>query len=262
MNAPAVLRRLIGPALLVLGWILTATPAGAQQVFRGQVLDYDTNKPIIDAEVTLLSAGSLKIGTMRTDSEGVFALRAPGPGSFKIQSLRIGYKPSISPVLRIGRDTTIVVQMEMSPNATVLAPLAIVGKTANRLGDPLDPMWGYSFRKNMGLGTFIEYPRIMDQNPVHFVDILRTVPGVQSISGSDSVYFPRMANTRPDGELCMPGYFLDGFPMHDENPLETLSLLLPDGIEAIEIYKSDLVVPGEFAGSYSNCGAIIVWRKR
>src|SRR5262245_50258215 len=68
-----------------------ATPVGARgQSVRGTVVGSGT--PVPGVMVILLDSASRTAGSALTDERGAFYVRAAGPGTFRLRTLRIGFR--------------------------------------------------------------------------------------------------------------------------------------------------------------------------
>jgi len=108
-------------------------------------------------------------------------------------------------------------------------------------------------RRQAGIGAFITQEQIERANPSSLIDVLVSVRGVQQVcTGNDCV--AKMVGSPPG---CYPQYYIDGrestpyFARHTP-PLD---------VRGIEIYRGSSETPGEFEGSNSGCGVIVIWTK-
>ncbi len=97
--------------------LVAAQQLGAQAV-RGTVTD-STAHPLPGVVVSLVdSAADDVVARQLTDDHGLFLLRAPGAGTYRLDTRRIGYLPTASPPFTIGGDAP-------SPRVIVLARLRV-----------------------------------------------------------------------------------------------------------------------------------------
>jgi hypothetical protein len=82
-----------------------ATTAGAQSV-RGTVMG--SGSPVPGLTVILLDSTSATAASALTDDRGEFQLKAARPGTYRLRTLRIGFRTTISPpfALAVGQDIT------------------------------------------------------------------------------------------------------------------------------------------------------------
>ena len=82
----------MGLAGLVLLLALAAPRAAHAQRVDGQLLDAETSAPIEGATLRLLDAQGQLVTTAQSGQRGLFTLRAPQPGLYRIQASRMGYR--------------------------------------------------------------------------------------------------------------------------------------------------------------------------
>ena len=89
------------PALLavVAAMGLWIEPVAAQEI-RGRVLEEQTDAPVATALVRLVDEEGESRSVTLADSAGVYRIRVPGPGTFRLQAERIGYSNLETPLLR------------------------------------------------------------------------------------------------------------------------------------------------------------------
>ncbi len=90
---PLVCRALATLAVVVPG--LTGSVAG--QIVRGQVIDSITGAPVTGAAVVLLDARSSEITRTRSDAAGLFLVRAPDAGRYRLRVEGSAYQTSTFP---------------------------------------------------------------------------------------------------------------------------------------------------------------------
>jgi hypothetical protein len=74
------------------------------QIVRGQVVDSVTETPLAGGAVILLMAAGEEVGRTITDSEGLFLLRAEGPGTYRLRVEADGYRASEFPPFDLATD--------------------------------------------------------------------------------------------------------------------------------------------------------------
>lgn len=81
---------------------LAAGPGGASaQAFHGRVLDAETDEGVSTALVRLLDGESRDVAVTLADSLGRYRLEAPGPGTYRLATERLGYAAAETPLLRV-----------------------------------------------------------------------------------------------------------------------------------------------------------------
>ncbi|MBQ9186658.1 MAG: TonB-dependent receptor [Prevotella sp.] len=79
--------------LLLFAFFLMAFVAMAQRNITGQVIENDSQEPMMQATVRLLRTDSTMISGVVSDVNGRFTLKAPSAGRFIVQITSVGYKP-------------------------------------------------------------------------------------------------------------------------------------------------------------------------
>jgi len=116
---------------------------------------------------------------------------------------------------------------------------------------------GFYERSKSALGTFIT-PELMERwRPFFPTDMLRRIPGVRLTPDPrwPSRYSITFTRAGIFGNNCGPKVFLDGVMMYG---LDINDLPVED-IAAMEVYKSGLQTPPQYASGGSACGAIVIW---
>ncbi len=113
---------------------LLAAPAHAQSgVIRGQVLDRDSGKPVVAAEVAVTGHSGVS-----TDGDGRWSVSLPA-GEYAVRARRIGYAPASKPVLLQAGDT-VDVPLQLTPSALPLDEVVVTAsRREQRLADVTVP---------------------------------------------------------------------------------------------------------------------------
>ncbi len=114
------------PGLLVVTALAGATPLCAQAV-RGQLVDRANGFPIGGAFVVLLDPAGGEAARVLTGPDGTFLLRAPAPGTYRLQSKRIGFRVSDSPPLTLAEGQTIGFRLQVEAVPARLPPVVVEG---------------------------------------------------------------------------------------------------------------------------------------
>ncbi|HLB36234.1 MAG TPA: carboxypeptidase regulatory-like domain-containing protein [Gemmatimonadales bacterium] len=104
-----------------------ATHLPAQAV-RGQLVDRGNGFPIGGAFVVLLDQGGVEVARVLTGPDGTFLLRAPGPGTYQLQSKRIGFRVSSSPPLTVAEGQTVGFRLQVEAVPARLPPVVVEGR--------------------------------------------------------------------------------------------------------------------------------------
>lgn len=107
--------------------VLGTAPVLAQAV-RGQLVDRANGAPISGAFVVLLDQQEREVARALTGDQGRFLLRAPGPGTYRLRSKRIGFRMTVSPPLVLEAEQTISYRLEVEAVPTSLPPVIVEGR--------------------------------------------------------------------------------------------------------------------------------------
>jgi hypothetical protein len=228
----------------------TATPGLGQEAVGihtdssaivGQLAAHDTHEPIGSARVTL--AGTAL--TTKTDSSGRFVFTDLDAGVFLIEIRAVGYasgtwRASLKP------HQVLTHQFELERLPYELPEVVVKEKEPRRFAD-------FERRRQAGMGAFLTQERIERAGTASLVDVLVTVRGVQQVCISNQCV-AKMVRSPPG---CYPQYYLDG----NESSTYFARLTPPQDVKGVEIYRGSSETPGEFQGSNSACGVIVIWTK-
>ena len=82
-----------------------AVPLSSQaQIVRGQVVDSLVGTPIAGGVVVLIDQDDVEVSRTLTDEDGLFLLRAPGAGQYRLRAERDGYRQSDFPAFDLAAD--------------------------------------------------------------------------------------------------------------------------------------------------------------
>jgi hypothetical protein len=94
-----------GPRIaLGLGLALAWPGLSSAQIVRGQVVDSVVGTPIVGGSVALLDNAGTEVARTVTDEEGLFLLRAPGAGQYRLRADGEGYRVSEFPPFDLAVD--------------------------------------------------------------------------------------------------------------------------------------------------------------
>ena len=248
--------------------LVSAVPSDAQTV-QGRLVEISTGKPVAAAEMSLLSgdSGGTVAGRAVTTDSGRFALTAARPGRYRLEARRMGYRTVVTPPFDLATSQALAVEVQISSQAILLAPLIVVSHRPPLLGSirleangffDREEEWG---AKGLGLGTFIDKGAIERRQPLRVSDLLRTVPGVVVEISSGAQQVVRMMEVTTLRGRCMPMLYLDGQPVRRDSTGDPTidDLVTPSAVAGIEVY-SEISKPGEFTDMGDEpCGAIVIW---
>jgi hypothetical protein len=125
----AVCWKAIPLAALALGAL--ATPAQSSgQIARGVVVDR-TALPVPGVVVQLIDSGSHVVARLLTDERGEFhALQAPRPGTYRLRTLRIGFRSTTSDAFALAAGSDTLARLVIASLPIGLDTVRVVGQTA------------------------------------------------------------------------------------------------------------------------------------
>jgi hypothetical protein len=98
------------------------------------VVDHASSVVLSDVHVRLTDAMGRETGRATTDASGIFRLRAPGDGRYRVHASLIGYDTAASDTLAIGRHETVELLFRGRTTNHCTAHLFINGSEVTQLG--------------------------------------------------------------------------------------------------------------------------------
>jgi hypothetical protein len=240
--------------------------ARRQQGIFGRVLDDATGEPIAGARVTLLNMRELRAGRVLTDSQGWFRLRVSAAGGYYVRAERAGYRGATARRITVMPDDTVQVEVRLSTDAVLLAPLTVVAASQQVVRD--HQLAGFEWRREkQPFGRYMGPEDIERINPFYASDVLQQVPMVQveQMPGSPFdrvVTLPARGRGTGGRSRCVPNLYVDGRRTTLSAGLTLDQVVIGTGVAAVEVYTSPSSAPGEFpALDDPFCGVIVVWSK-
>ncbi|MDX1576947.1 MAG: carboxypeptidase-like regulatory domain-containing protein [Gemmatimonadota bacterium] len=253
-------------ARLDIGVDLSVDPGGR---IVGRALDVANHRPVSSATVTLLSAEGEEgpWETRVTDGQGRFVLDGVYPGSYAVRIDHLGYE-SVAELVTVPSRRTVEIEARLSADPIEVEPIVVTALRNRHLEnkgfyDRMD--WG----ERLGIGHFVERKDIERRQPLRIGHMLLDAPGIRCRSGrmdahrgctlvsARSTYCPALAVYIDGVQMIKPDRILANLPTGTID-----EMVLPDEVEAFEIYQSAAQVPAEFAGMNARCGAIAIWTRR
>ena len=253
--------RFILAAIAVIG-ALSAAPTAAAQRVRGRVLHEAPPRTAIGlVHVSLLTVRDSLIGDVRTDSTGIFSLRAPGPGRYKLRARRLGYEIVMSGEFVLAPGEVLTFNFLLPSSRVELEPVLITDK---REMEKRLRLYGIDVRAfNNARRITREKLDRFDDGFHTLVDVLRmqNIPGLmvqQGNTGEPCLYSSRASAGRLGGG-CMK-VLLDGIPAPNLSDIEPASIelvLVVDAVSAGALYGGG--TEGDAGGS--NAGVILLFSR-
>ncbi|MFC1662213.1 hypothetical protein ACFL3S_12315, partial [Gemmatimonadota bacterium] len=186
-----------------------------------------------------------------------FIMIAPRTGRYVVRCERIGYESTNSGELDLLPPDTVNVEVRMSVEAVLLAPLTITSPRAPIVMDIRLASWGFYDRRaqfgagGTGITHFLEYDDIKKRNPMRVSDMFTDLHGVRVVP----------MGGRVSRIQCVTGgrltFYLDGvyLPLKRDEGID--DYLTSSSLSAIEVY-----VRGSFPAQYAprgGCGSVVLW---
>ena len=231
----------------------------------GRVVDDDTGRPVAGVTVTLLSSRELRAARALTDSSGHFHLRVPQADGFHLRAERVGYRAATSGAITVMPDDTVQVELRLSTEAVLLAPLTVVAASRQLMRD--HQLAGFEFRRQrQPFGRFMGPDEIRRINPFYASDVLQQMPMVRLESGESRfdrvVTLPARGRAMGGAARCIPTLYVDGRPVRLMYGLTVDDLVGGKSVAAVELYSSPGSAPGEFPPRENwDCGVVVIWTK-
>ena len=100
----------------------------AAQTIRGQLVDSISRTPLPGAFLTLVDSSGTERARAITDIAGQFILIAPEPGSYRLRSKRIGFRPYFSAALALRSGETTTYNAVIDPIPIALREVVVAGE--------------------------------------------------------------------------------------------------------------------------------------
>ncbi|WP_419935864.1 carboxypeptidase regulatory-like domain-containing protein [Candidatus Palauibacter sp.] len=228
----------------------------------GQVRDMLTDKPVVAAAVSVADDEAVA----ETSRSGGFVLSGVPVGEHELSVRHMGYA-HLTHSVTVLRGTTTEVEIGLSPDPVKMAPLVATATRSRRLeirGFYERQHWG----ELVGGGTFLTAEDIERRNPNRITHMIAETPGIRlgecGFRHNTCKLFSSRLSDGFTNTGCQMNVYLNNTlvirrgALHQQ-PLN--DLVLPGEIDGIEVYRGASSVPGEFAGSDSRCGVVVIWTK-
>lgn len=231
--------------------LLLVADSLAAQTLRGRIQEGRTQEMLADVRVSLLDEDANVLTDTVTGPNGQFTLQAPGPGEYYVRAERLSFTTVTDGIFAFQSDAgEMSIVLFMLPQPTELEGIDVRierEQQRRRLRSA-----GFYQRAAMGFGRFIG-PDEIDKRPIFtFADFLRGIPGVRF--QDESIQF--------SGGLegtCSPDIYIDAARVFADFGITTL--IQPEEVEGIEVYRGAAQTPLEWGGLNGSCGVILIWTK-
>ncbi len=237
--------------------------AGAQRV-DGQLRDAETGAPIAGATLRLLDGQDQAVHAAQSDGRGVFTLRAPRPGVYRIHAARVGYASATSGSVDLTAGTEIEVELRLGGDAVRLDPLTVTGIPRY---ERLEQSAFYERRDRFGPeglqeAVFLEQHDIERMNAFNLADMFHHVRGVRT---EGKVVRMRRGNCQPaiviNGFVAVPGRTRMSRQSIRRGPAQPLrEIESPRALVGVEVYYG-AAVPERYMLDAGGCGVILYWTR-
>lgn len=121
-------------------WLLVmaalATPALARaQTVHGRVTEAGSGEPVAGAIILLLDEGGTRQAATLADPAGLYRVRAPGPGTYRLRVERVGFTSSTSAPVRLDAGQTTELTLTAESQRVVLEPVVATGDARRCAGE-------------------------------------------------------------------------------------------------------------------------------
>jgi hypothetical protein len=231
--------------------VAAAAAGGQVQAGRREMVGFIRDSAGIGIEgATVQIAGNV----LRTDPRGAFRLWAPDVDTLTIVVHRLGFE-ALEALLTANSKQWDTVVVELNRVAQNLAGMTVSSSATRRALALRD----FDERRARGLGLFVTRSEILARNPLRLSDLLRDKRGVRIVRVANNYYGVRFAAYSASLRACVPSMWIDG----QLAPGMEIDDLLPNDIQAIELYETIASVPAAFAprSSMVPCGTIVIWTR-
>jgi hypothetical protein len=260
MSTRTTLARAAALAAVLVAFV--AAPAGAQE-FRGDVTD-EFGTPLEGVRIGLFDLEGEMVADSVSGPDGVFAIRAPADGEYRIHFTRPGFRSvSGGPYELRAKDVALdaLVVMHRAPEELPGLDVEVEGVYPRLVTS------GFYERRQKGFGYFLDRDQIERRGQVRMSDLLDPIPNVFSGQradiGAGGVVNPAVWVGR-GGRRCTPALWIDGLLIRNgglfADPLRPDDFVWPADAEGIELYVGPAQVPPEFSRS-AGCGVLVVWTR-
>jgi hypothetical protein len=224
-----------------------ATSAVAQNIPRAVITGKVTNAggvAVPGARVSVQGSES----SASTGDDGKFTLTGVLPGTQSVLVRRVGYSPVEQPLnVTTGQPNQITVRL--GAYKPMLSTVDVKAKA-----DPLEAT-GFSRRRKMGFGRYLDYDQIKASNPTYTSDILRRVPGIQILGSGSSA---TISTTRPCGCVHV---MIDDNNVSVDAGQSIDQIVGAQDVVAVEFYNP-VDVPMELSATTNDgCSLLALWTK-
>jgi hypothetical protein len=221
-------------------------------IFAGRVVDHESGRPVVAAEVSLDPGGigGTGAGTRASGEDGSFRFDDVPPGSYVLVVTSLSYR-RFEYSLEVEPESEIRMLIRLSPSPVALEPLIVVAPRRPACMD------GFEERRAQARAhtRFLTREEIQEMTPQprYIPDLFRYMPGAD-VSFGPLPFLTVDANVAVPRN-CQPDVWVNGRLLPDPGAVD---LIDPFDIAAIELHAIEHDTPSEFRGP-GRCGALVVW---
>lgn len=253
MNQAQLRRSLLPIALALAVW----APGAAGQELRGLVIETGSLRPLQGIEVAVLDADRERVATTMTDRDGRFALRPPA-GEYFVYAVGLSHTEMVAGPLEIPETGFVEVKLRLEAVAVTLGDSLLVSVEGNK---KLEAM-GFYRRRRRAVGVFLSDEDIrLKTNAVTVSQLLVGLPGIKI----DNTGIVTLTGMMTGSGYCPYSVYIDGarrVSRRQPNENWAKTLIRPDEVAGIEVYRRIAEVPIQYSGSDAGCGVILIWTQR
>jgi hypothetical protein len=266
-----IMRRLLFPIMGAALLPLYAQGLSAQILpppieIQGRVIDDLTGQPVSGAAVVILDTYGDRLARRVTNADGEFSAQVRHRAGVRIRAGRLGYQDVTTPVLPFDGRYYFMVEIRLSVDAVLLAPMEVVAHGERMLRSPT--FSEFDRRVATGFGAYFTRAEIEEIRPVLVTDLLQRIPGIRlegsGRAGRRTVHMARGGGVGQGGGDCPVQIFVDGRLMSraGSGTIAIDDLVSPGVVEGIEVYRGLSTVPPEFLTPNAQCGVVAIWTRR
>jgi hypothetical protein len=245
--------RLFG--FFLLAGALALVPAGEAegQIIHGVLLDATNMQPIQGGMIQLFDEESNLVAVARSGADGRYQIQVPGAGRYRFTVTSIGYGLAGSDLIDIAERQSLEANLVIPPAPVVLEGITAEAEARPWMIEQPPVLWPYFERREfygkLGMGAFVDR------------EFLTLWSGpIESIPEVDFLIRTMQRRTGLIEQGCSsPAWYLDGNRVRDANINDFVGV---GDLEGVEVYRRSTEIPGEFAGSDSECGVVALWTRR
>lgn len=213
----------------------------------GRVLN-KAGQPLAGARVQL--DGTTR--TAVTRDNGAFVLDSLPPGTQNVTVRLLGYAP-VEAAVDLSSVESRSVTLRMEDFVPMLEAVRVTAQRERALDDV-----GFSRRKRMGQGWYMDGDEIRNRNSQHFSDLMRSAPGLRV---SQHMGRQMIQSSRDPVNGCVT-VWVDGSAWQQLEPGDIDDFVKPHELAAVEVY-GPTTTPVEYQqAGRGGCSTIIAWTNR